>query len=711
RNNSNSPKAWSQNLNPITQKPTYPGGPPHRRGPAPNQNHNSNSAPARATAQAPTESNTPDMHANDRLLFLFAASIGLQATVTTKSGEKFMGIFTGVNREQNRSCFMLKLTRNAAPDSLQATSDRLSDVKSPFLGNAPDHAMTFDFLDIVDLYIPNVTSVPANPRKAKKAPDFKTDTDISGKQEIREKPLQRWEPEPGDAADLSLESAGTTTGWDQFAANERLFGARSTWDENLYTTKIDRTDPSYRQKAAEAARIARQIESGDVTNVHMREERGLTVEQDFDEEARYSGVQRTASTADTSSSASQLRAKTEDATFAALRSGGPGKYTAPARRAPPAAPTPPVTGVHCDPAIISATIAKPDSIAKQKQSQTQVQAQTQPRTKPATPAIPAKATQSSAEASPGVPTPARPAAASASAQSVKPKATADQQSTTASALSKPTTTPNVPAVPVPPVAVPRTTTTEAAPAITTTITTGKPAPTGSSRMESEVLENFRKFANSEKLKVQERRRNQVSYDRTIRLNELMKFSQNFKLGTPIPDDLVPILAKDPSKQEAIIEKARRQYEEKQNSIASKSTSSSGVTNAPASTTAAAAVNSSAPSDVAATTTGAMGPSAPAGSSTTTSAVAAAGLTPTNPAPEPRTPVRPVSGKVDNSYGNVYGGPNDRPVFGRGRGFGLIAPHPGNRPMSYQPPHTGRPASGHLSHRLANIQAEMHQQRK
>ena len=51
----------------------------------------------------------------------------------------------------------------------------------------------------------------------------------------------------------------------------------------------------------------------------------------------------------------------------------------------------------------------------------------------------------------------------------------------------------------------------------------------------------------------------------------MKFSKNFKLLTPVPKDLVPILAKDKSKQEKIIEKAQRQAEEYA-SQAAKSTS-------------------------------------------------------------------------------------------------------------------------------------------
>ncbi|KAI5300349.1 hypothetical protein KEM56_002527, partial [Ascosphaera pollenicola] len=629
RRNNNSPKAWSQNLNPITQKPTYPAAAPHRRSPAPPR-------PVHSPSSLSSESNTPDMHANDRLAFLFAACTGLQATVITSRGDKFQGIFTGVNREQNRSCFMLKMTRNVTAPSNQA-SNRLSDAASPFLGSAPDHAMSFDFQDIADLQIPNVTAVPANTQKAKKAaPEFKTDTDISGHQEIREKPLQRWEPEPGDSANLSLD--GTASGWDQFAANERLFGAKSTWDETLYTTKIDRTAPSYNRKAAEAMRIAREIESGDVSNPHMREERGLAVGQDFDEEARYSGVQRTAD-------ASQAKPKSDG--FAALRSGGPGKYTAPAKRAPTGTPT--VPGAPVDPAIISATMAKPDGGLKLKE------------TRPIAPVIPTKVA-TPVPATPEVPTP----------QPSKSKVATDQPSTAASPAVKSTNAPVIPAIPSAPAAAIK----------SSTNPTSKPPKSTSSRVESEVLENFRKFANNEKLKVQERRRNQVSHDRTIRLNELMKFSQNFKLGTPVPDDLVPILAKDPSKQEAIIEKARRQYEEKKNNVAVKSTADSTV----------AAIKSPASSVATAVTSTAV-------TNATIAAPAAAvsaNLTPTVPAAEPKTPIRPASGKYDNNYGGQYGGPTDRLAFGRGRGYAPAGPHAGNRPMSYQPSHQGRPASGHLS---------------
>jgi hypothetical protein len=76
-------------------------------------------------------------------------------------------------------------------------------------------------------------------------------------------------------------------------------------------------------------------------------------------------------------------------------------------------------------------------------------------------------------------------------------------------------------------------------------------------VEVDVRDAFKQFANEEKLRVQQRKQDQKDADKKVRLNDLMKFSQNFKLNTPVPKDLVSILAKDPSKQEAIVEKAAR----------------------------------------------------------------------------------------------------------------------------------------------------------
>lgn len=85
--------------------------------------------------------------------------------------------------------------------------------------------------------------------------------------------------------DISLE--GTGGAWDQFQANEQRFGLKSDYDENIYTTPINRSHPDHRRREAEAIRLAREIEGGQADNPHVREERGVNhLEDAMDEEEK-----------------------------------------------------------------------------------------------------------------------------------------------------------------------------------------------------------------------------------------------------------------------------------------------------------------------------------------------------------------------------------------------------------------------------------------
>lgn len=92
--------------------------------------------------------------------------------------------------------------------------------------------------------------------------------------------LEKWVPDAGEGMsleDMSLSGGGGGSaggGWDQFATNQSMYGVHTTYDENLYTTKLDKV--SSKISEAEAARIAREIERGltNSTNRHMAEERG-----------------------------------------------------------------------------------------------------------------------------------------------------------------------------------------------------------------------------------------------------------------------------------------------------------------------------------------------------------------------------------------------------------------------------------------------------
>lgn len=79
--------------------------------------------------------------------------------------------------------------------------------------------------------------------------------------------------------------------WDQFAVNKQKFGVKSSYDENIYTKKIDMSSMS-REQVQKAERQAREIETSFSSNIHLQEERGQVVEREteLDEEDLYSGV-------------------------------------------------------------------------------------------------------------------------------------------------------------------------------------------------------------------------------------------------------------------------------------------------------------------------------------------------------------------------------------------------------------------------------------
>lgn len=70
-----------------------------------------------------------------------------------------------------------------------------------------------------------------------------------------------------------MESASSGGTWDQFAANERLFGLKTDYNEHYYTTAIDKAHPQYRERMAAAERTAREIERSAPATSHVAEER------------------------------------------------------------------------------------------------------------------------------------------------------------------------------------------------------------------------------------------------------------------------------------------------------------------------------------------------------------------------------------------------------------------------------------------------------
>ncbi|CAK7236003.1 poly(A)-binding protein binding protein [Sporothrix eucalyptigena] len=393
-------------------------------------------------------------------------------------------------------------------------------------------------------------SVPLGQRSG-----FRTDTAISNNRAGGERNLRRWVADgPGDL-DGSLESSSNSGGgkWDQFAENERLFGLKTDYNENYYTTAIDRSHPQYSERLAVAERAAREIEKSAPTTAHVAEERVM----DFvggedqgagDEEDKYSGVRR-------------------QQDFPPLSSArGETKYTPPARRAPTAHST--VVGAPVDPAIISAQIK---GGPPRKQQQQPATAKPEDGKTPA--ANSSRPSSAAAVALPQIKTP-EPKAAEKPTETKpatsKPVETSSEQPKSAAA-SKPNSKPSTPALPsgtgslrasVTPGRASLSPGAKSSAFAPSTSAANSPAPANvADNVENALLKDFKDFASQQRQHAEKARHNKIKADAQVKLQELKRFADSFKLSTPVPNDLISIIAKDPEKQRQIQEKALQNAEE------------------------------------------------------------------------------------------------------------------------------------------------------
>ncbi|KAH6990625.1 hypothetical protein BKA56DRAFT_475158 [Ilyonectria sp. MPI-CAGE-AT-0026] len=342
---------------------------------------------------------------------------------------------------------------------------------------------------------------------------FRTDSAISNSRFGNERVLQPWVPDSNDAVNGALEKSAGGGAWDQFAENERLFGLKTDYDENIYTTAINKSHPQYRERIAAAERKAREIERSAPTTAHVAEERIMDFvggdDQGENEEDKYSGVRR------------------QD--FPPLSS-RENKYTPPAKRAPSAQST--VKGAPIDPAIISSQIKAP------------------PKKQPSPAPVPV-----AAESKTPIP--------DSNKNGVPPKS--DEQKPAADKKAAGIVSPEPKPLAQPASAkVPETKTAEKAstPLRNSTATArNEGTPNATSTVEHDVLKEFKTFANQQRQNAEKARSNKAKADKEVKLTELKKFANSFKLSTPVPTDLVSIIAKDPLKQKEIQAKAIKNAEE------------------------------------------------------------------------------------------------------------------------------------------------------
>lgn len=359
----------------------------------------------------------------------------------------------------------------------------------------------------------------ANPSES-----FRTDTEISqtGTGPRAQRELQAWQA-PSDAPSYSQTLAGnggaprgddltfgpgaSSGSWDQFVANEQMFGVTTSFDEDVYTTKLDRNHPDFKERERKAQQIANEIIGATSNNPHLAEERNQNDDSGVNEEDKYGAVVRSANA-----------------------------YVPPGARKP---------------------------------------------------------TSANGNGSSSAGTPAEPAAAAATGSK-----------------------PDVPKVKI-------------------NVPDDKAAKAGGDNL----VGTFRDFMATEKKRLEQKRQAIVKNEIDKRVADLVKFSQTFKLNKPIPDDLVPILAKDEAKQAAIREKSEKDASSNHaRAIGPSTTTSSTNLNATPALAPTMTSSSTNPNVSAAGGSGGMKPSASVASrlpatKDAASRTAAAGATPT---------VKPVS---------------------------------------------------------------------
>ena len=139
--------------------------------------------------------------------------------------------------------------------------------------------------------------IPENQNK-NKINDFMIDSQISKKNYIpkKEEKLVKYEIKEEDNnkyLNQKLEDENDDENWDQFELNKKMYNVVSTYDENLYTTKLDKDKISEEEKII-VDKMYKEImnsESKD-KDLQVLEDRGIIKqkEDEFDEEDKYSSV-------------------------------------------------------------------------------------------------------------------------------------------------------------------------------------------------------------------------------------------------------------------------------------------------------------------------------------------------------------------------------------------------------------------------------------
>ncbi|GAA6057468.1 hypothetical protein JCM3770_000776 [Rhodotorula araucariae] len=269
-------------------------------------------------AARPGAAQGPQEPAQDRLTWLLLALVGHSVVATVKGGIRVKGILAAATPDGSDLSIALRYASYLHEPSTPPRPSVLITGRDLLALEAADAALDFGGSAAASS---NGGSRPASAAAAGVRDSFRTDTDISGGNLGKERRLQAWGASghaedtgwgaaPGDDSlegglgGLALEDdmrrsgkgGAGGKGWDQFAVNESRFGLKTDYDDEIYTTKLDRSGTDFKAREARAAQLEKEILKGTspfANNAHVAEERGEQAPDSLNEEDRYGAVLRT----------------------------------------------------------------------------------------------------------------------------------------------------------------------------------------------------------------------------------------------------------------------------------------------------------------------------------------------------------------------------------------------------------------------------------
>ncbi|XVE88654.1 hypothetical protein DITRI_Ditri19aG0086800 [Diplodiscus trichospermus] len=234
-----------------------------------------------------------ESNSRDRLVYLTTCLIGHQVEVHVKNGSIYTGIFHATDAEKDFG-IILKMARLIKDGTLRGHK-----AIAEFVSKAPSKILIIPAKELVQVIAKDVAVTRdgfASELQHDKHQEILIDSAISQSRHVEvERELEPWVPDEDDPQCPELENVFDgpwKRNWDQFETNQKLFGVKSTFNEELYTTKLER-GPQMRELEKEAMRIAREIEGEETQDLHLAEERGIDHDNfDIDEEMRFSSVYR-----------------------------------------------------------------------------------------------------------------------------------------------------------------------------------------------------------------------------------------------------------------------------------------------------------------------------------------------------------------------------------------------------------------------------------